>query len=434
MSIFFIKHNCLKVSLLAVCVDNKNTISLFIINRILSDINIMMSLNEWIDLLSSGKATIETQMIVTAGVVIVALLVLLIYENWVRIAIEKFIWRSKNTWDDFVFSDKVMRAVGYFIPFMIVYMALPYCVSSDAFFYEIARRVLLSCLVLITTFVGGRLISGVNEKIQSSDKNNRPTAGIFQMIALVMWCLSAIIVVAILIDKSPWKLLAGLGGAAALMMLVFQDTIKGLVAGVQLAVYDMVHVGDWIVLEKYGINGSVQEVTLNVVKVRNWDNSVGTIPPYVLMTDSFLNYNKMSQEMARRIAVELLVDFNSVRLASPELEKSLKEKGLYVAPGEVIADVEDERLVNLTLFSRYVEKYLASQPFVRTEKYFMVRVRKPAPTGLPVEIYCYVSNSEWKLFEHTQSRVIEHIIAVMPEFGLRIFQSPSGMDIASLKH
>ena len=392
----------------------------------------MIWINEWLERLATGKADIETQAIVTACVVLVALLAMFVYEKWIRVAIEKIVRHSPNTWDNYVFGDRVIRAMGYFIPFLIVYSALPYCVVGGTFFYVAVRRVLLSALVLLVAFVVGRVINGVNEKIQASDSSNRPTAGIFQMLALVVWCLSVIVVISILVNKSPWRLLAGLGGAAALMMLVFQDTIKGLVAGVQLAVYDMVHVGDWIVLPKYNIDGCVQEVTLNIIKVRNWDNSVATIPPYVLMTDSFLNYNKMSQEKARRIMFDLLVDFNSVRLASPTLEESLKAKGLYVAPGEVIADVEDCTKVNLTLFMRYVEKYLSEQPFVRTDKYFMARVRKPTPTGLPIEVYCYVSNSEWRHFEHTQSRVLEHIVAVMPEFGLRIFQSPSGLDISSL--
>lgn len=394
----------------------------------------MLTLEEWVALLESGKAEIGTQALVTTSVVAFALLLLMIYEKWIRVAIEKVVWRSHNTWDDYIFSDKVIRALGNFIPFLIVYYALPYCVEKDTFFYVVARRILASGLVLLVAFVLGRLINGVNDKIQASDKTNRPTAGIFQMIALVVWCLSVIIVISILIDKNPWKLLAGLGGAAALMMLVFQDTIKGLVAGVQLAAYDMIHVGDWIALPKHGIDGSVQEVTLNVIKVRNWDNSVATIPPYVLMTDSFLNYNKMSQEKARRIMVELLIDFNTVRLASDELEESLKAKGLYVAPGEIVVDVEDKKKVNLTLFMRYVEKYLSEQPFVRTDKYYMARVRKPSSTGLPIEIYCYVSNSEWRHFEHTQSRVVEHVVAVVPEFGLRIFQSPTGLDFTSLKH
>lgn len=385
-------------------------------------------------MLSSGKAELSAQLIVTACVVGVALIILFIYEKWVRIAIEKIIWRSSNKWDDYIFNDKVIRSLGYFIPFFIIYSTLPYCLAPDSFLHELCRRILSSGMVLLVAFVICHIINGVNDKIQASDKSNRPTAGIFQMIVLIIWCIAVVIVLATLINKNPWGIFAGLGGAAALMMLIFQDTIKSLVAGVQLAAYDMVHVGDWIVLEKYGINGNVQEVTLNIVKVRNWDNSVATIPPYVLMTDSFINYNKMFEDQARRIAMELLIDFNSVRIASDELQQSLQQKGLYVAPGEIISDVEDERLVNLTLFTRYIEKYLSQLPFVRTDKYFMARVRKPAPTGLPVQIYCFVSNSEWKHFEHTQSRIIEHVVAVIPEFGLRIFQSPTGIDITSLRN
>lgn len=395
---------------------------------------IMLSLGEWMALLESGKAAVETQLLVTCCVIAFALLVTFVYENWLRVLIEKIIWRSRNTWDDYIFNDKLMRVLGYFLPVLIIHELLPYSIEHGTFVYVACRRALAAGVIAIAAACIGIVISGVNDKIQSSDKNNRPTAGIFQMIKIVVWCFAAILIIATLIDKDPRTLLTGLTAFAAVLSLVFKDTIMGLVAGVQLAAYDMIHVGDWIILEKHGINGSVEEVTLNIVKVRNWDNSVATIPPYVLMTDSFMNYNKMSQDKARRIAVELSIDFNSVRLSTSELEQSLKEKGLYVSPGEIAQDVEDEKQVNLTLFSRYVEKYLSVQPFVRTDKYFMVRVRKPAPTGLPVEIYCYVSNVEWKHFEHTQSRVVEHVIAVMPEFGLRIFQSPAGMDFTSLKH
>ena len=394
----------------------------------------MLSLGEWVGLLEAGKATIEGQLIVTSCVVAVAMLVMFVYEKWFRVIIEKIIWRSRNTWDDYIFSDKLMRALGYFLPFVIIYEALPYCMNHDSFVYLICTRIFLSSLIALIAYCLGIIIGGINEKIQASDTSNRPTSGIFQMVKVVVWCVSAIFIIATLIDRDPTKLLTGIAGSAALLSLVFKDTIMGLVAGVQLAAYDMIHVGDWIIMEKNGINGCVEEVTLNIVKIRNWDNSVATIPPYVLMTDSFLNYNKMAQDKARRIAVELQLDFNSVRLSTPELEQSLKEKDLYVAPGEIMSDVDSDKPVNLTLFSRYVEKYLSKQPFVRTDKYFMVRVRKPAPTGLPVEIYCYVTNVEWKHFEHTQSRVIEHVIAIMPEFGLRIFQSPSGQDLTSLKN
>lgn len=394
----------------------------------------MLSLGEWLALLESGKAAVETQLIVTGCVVMFALLVTFVYENWIRVLIEKIIWSSRNTWDDYIFNDKLMRALGYFIPVVIVYELLPYCMVHDTFVYVACRRALSAAVIALVASCIGLVITGVNDKIQASDKTNRPTAGIFQMIKIIVWCFAIILIIATLIDKDPRTLLTGLTAFAAVLSLVFKDTIMGLVAGVQLAAYDMIHVGDWIVLDKHDINGSVEEVTLNIVKVRNWDNSVATIPPYVLMSESFLNYNKMFQDKARRIMVELSIDFNTVRLCTPELEQSLKEKGLYVSPGEVENDVEDEKKVNLTLFSRYVEKYLAGQPFVRKDMYFMARLKKPMPTGLPLEIYCYIDNVAWKHFEHTQARVIEHIVAVMPEFGLRIFQSPTGMDFSALKH
>ncbi len=393
----------------------------------------MITLVEWVDLLESGKAPIEWQVIVTSCVVAIALLVLFIYERCLRVVIEKIIWNSKNTWDDYIFSDRVVRAFGYLLPVFIIYESLPYCMVQDTFVYIVAHRVLFSVLIAFVAVVLGRVITGVNDKIQSSDKNNRPTAGIFQMIKVVLWCVALILIIATLIDRDPSTLLGSMTAFAAVLSLVFKDTIMGLVAGVQLAAYDMIHVGDWIILEKYGINGNVEEVTLNIVKVRNWDNSIATIPPHVLMTDSFQNFNKMFEHKARRIMVELSIDFNTVSLCTAELEQSLKEKGLYVLPGEVELDVEDTKTVNLTLFSRYVEKYLSTLPFVNTDMYYMARVRKPAPTGLPVEIYCYVSNVAWKHFEHTQSRIVEHIIAVLPEFGLRIFQNPAGADLQSLK-
>lgn len=392
----------------------------------------MLSLDEWIALLETGKATVEAQVIVTSCVVAVALIVTFVYENWLRKVIEKIIWRSRNTWDDYVLSDKLMRSLGYFIPLVIIYEALPYSLVKGTFVYVVCYRVLLASLIAMVAHCLGLIISGVNDKIQASDATNRPTSGVFQMIKIIVWCLAAILIIAALADKDPRTLLAGLTAFAAVLSLVFKDTIMGLVAGVQLAAYDMIHVGDWIAVDKYGIDGVVEEVTLNIVKVRNWDNTVGTIPPHLLMSESFKNYSRIFQDKARRISLEFYIDFNSVRLCSSELEESLKEKGLYASKDDVECDVEESRKVNLTLFSRYIEKFLNEQSFVRKDKFFLARVKQPTPTGLPLEIYCYVDNVAWKHFEHTQSRVVEHLIAVMPEFELRIFQSPAGMDFNAI--
>lgn len=393
----------------------------------------MLSLNEWVALLESGKATIEAQVIVVCSVISFALVATFVYENWLRDVIVKLIKRTSNKWDDYVFSGKTIKALGYFIPVVILYEALPFCLNHETFVYIAIERALLASFIALVAYCLSIIISGINEKIQASDSNNRPTAGIFQMIKIIVWCVALILIIAALIDKNPRTLLTGLTAFAAVLSLVFKDTIMGLVAGVQLAAYDMIHVGDWIVMDKHGIDGSVEEVTLNIVKVRNWDNSVGTIPPYVLMSESFINYNKMFQDKARRIILEFFIDFNSVHICTPEMDESLKEKGLYASLDDVEMDIEETCRVNLTLYSRYVEKYLKEQSFVRKDKFFLTRVKQPMATGLPLEIYCYIDNVAWKHFEHTKSRVVEHLIAVMPEFGLRIFQSPSGMDLTSLK-
>lgn len=392
----------------------------------------MLSVGEWIALIESGKATVEAQVIVTCCVIAAALVVTFVYENWLRKVVEKLIWHSNNTWDDYIFSDKLMRALGYFIPILIIYESMPYSMVHDTFVYVVCRRALSASLIALVAYCLGIIISGVNDKIQASDTSNRPTSGIFQMIKIIIWCISAILIISTLIDKDPRTLLTGLTAFAAVLSLVFKDTIMGLVAGVQLAAYDMIHVGDWIAVEKHGIDGVVEEVTLNIVKVRNWDNTIGTIPPYLLMSESFKNYNKIFKDKARRISLEFFIDFNSVRLCTPEMEKMLKEKGLYATVDDVESDVVETRKVNLTLFSRYIEKFLSEQPYLRKDKFFLARVKQPKPTGLPLEVYCYVDNVAWKHFEHTQSRVVEHLIAVMPEFGLRIFQSPAGLDINAL--
>ena len=393
----------------------------------------MLSLTEWVALLENGKASFEAQVIVSCCVVAVALVVTFVYRNWLCKLVKKIVKRSNNKWDDYLMGDKPLKSFGLIIPFFIVYEALPFSLCHDIFIYEALRRIILAVLISLISNSLCIVISGINEKIQSSSTSNRPTAGIFQMVKIIVWFIAFILIVAALMNRNPGTLLTGLTAFAALLSLIFKDIITGHVAGVQLAAYDMVHVGDWISMEQHGIDGNVEEVSINIVKVRNWDNTVATISPYLLMTESFQNYSKIFQDKARRISIEFFLDFNSVRLCTPEMEESLKEKGLYVEKGEVELDVEEIRKVNLTLFSRYVEKFLAEQPYLRKDKFFLVRVKQPVSTGLPFEVYCFVDNVMWKHFEHTKSRVVEHIVAVMPEFGLCIFQSPSGMDLSLIK-
>ena len=239
----------------------------------------MLSLTEWVALLENGKASFEAQVIVSCCVVAVALVVTFVYRNWLCKLVKKIVKRSNNKWDDYLMGDKPLKSFGLIIPFFIVYEALPFSLCHDIFIYEALRRIILAVLISLISNSLCIVISGINEKIQSSSTSNRPTAGIFQMVKIIVWFIAFILIVAALMNRNPGTLLTGLTAFAALLSLIFKDIITGLVAGVQLAAYDMVHVGDWISMEQHGIDGNVEEVSINIVKVRNWDNTVATISP-----------------------------------------------------------------------------------------------------------------------------------------------------------
>lgn len=236
-----------------------------------------------------------------------------------------------------------------------------------------------------------------------------------------------IIIVSTLIDKDPVNILTGLGASAAILMLVFKDTIMGLVAGVQLSANDMLRPGDWITMPKYGADGTVIEVTLTTVKVRNWDNTITTVPPYALVSDSFQNWRGMRESGGRRVKRSINIDMNTVHFCTLEQMKTF-EKQAWMSDFEKTGKEE----VNLYVFRHYLEYYLRHNPRVNTELILMVRQLQPTPQGLPIELYFFSANKDWIPYERLQAEVFDHLLAVLPEFGLRVFQSPSGLDVLSL--
>lgn len=263
-----------------------------------------------------------------------------------------------------------------------------------------------------------------------------------------LWSIGIIIVVAELLGKSPFSLLAGLGASAAILMLVFKDSIMGFVSGVQLSANDMLKVGDWITMPKYGADGIVFEVTLNTVKVRNFDNTITTIPPYLLVSDSFQNWRGMRESGGRRVKRSINIDMTSVRFCTPEmLEKYRKIQLLkdYIEQTEAVVEaynkengidnevlVNGRRQTNLGVFRAYLTAYLKSLPVVNTELNCMVRHLQPTDHGLPVELYFFSTIKDWIPYEGVQADVFDHVLAIIPEFDLRVFQSPSGADLRRL--
>lgn len=327
--------------------------------------------------------------------------------------------RSKTTWDDDLLNEKFLRAFSMLMPALLVAWALPqFFNSSDSAINWV--KILTSCYILWTviliiwTFLGNLLTAF------SHRKRMRPYAikGIFQMVKLIVVGIGVILTVSIIIGRSPASILMALGASAAIFMLVFKDTILGLVASVQLTANNMLRKGDWIVAESHGADGEVTDISLTTVKVRNWDNSITTVPPYSLISESFRNYQPMRLSGGRRVDRSILIDANSVRFCTGEEIARLKERGLIdTADGQNATS-----MINLRLLRDYLERYLAAHEAVRTDMLMMVRQMAPTPTGLPLQLYFFTSVTEWKRFEHIQSEIFDHVYAVVREFGLRIYQ------------
>ena len=343
-------------------------------------------------------------------------------------AVKKITSKTTSKWDDILFNNDVLTNVSRLIPPIVLKVILPYLFSEShtVFFwadkiidiYIVATATRLACSIFNSLYD----ISNENQRMK-----NRTLKGVFQMFKIIALCIGAIIIVSIVIDKNPANILTGLGAMAAVLMLVFKDPIMGLVAGVQLSANDMLRQGDWITLPKHDADGEVVEVTLTTVKVKNWDKTITTIPPYVLVSESFQNWRGMFDSGGRRIKRSLYIDMNTVGFCSKKQVEKFREKGWLKG-----IECTDGQVVNLTVLRNYLDIYLRNNERVNHEMIFMIRQLQPTPQGLPLELYFFSADTAWVAYEHLQADVFEHILAVMPEFGLKVFQAPAGTDISGL--
>ena len=362
-------------------------------------------------------------------------------------AVARLVRHTKATWDDVVFDHKVMVRLSHMVVPVVVYLFIPSVFAdSGEDVVDFIRRIcfvliVLSFLAFLQAFLKA-VYSVYNEK---ESFRNRPLKILLQTFQVVAWFVGGIVILSDLLNKDPVSLLAGLGASAAVLMLVFKDSIVGFVSGMQLSVNEMLKVGDWIKVPKYGADGIVTEVTLITVKVRNWDNTVTTVPPYALVSDSFQNWNAMRESGGRRVKRSINIDMNSVRFCTPEMlerfrridllkdyidqkEKDLQEYNAAHGTDNTV-EANGRRQTNLGVFRAYLVAYLRSLPYTNQGLHCMVRHLQPTDKGLPVELYFFSSVKDWVPYEGIQADVMDHVLAVIPEFGLRVFQSPSGADV-----
>lgn len=335
--------------------------------------------------------------------------------------------RTAFKWDNYLAEGKSLNYVFHLIPPLVFLVVIPLLFPDPAPWKRLLLRgiyiyfIIIACRLVCEFISSIYVISSETEALK-----NKPLKGLYQMFKVLVVCIGAILVIGVLVDKDFTALIAGLGASAAVLMLIFKDTILGVVAGVQLSAYDMLRPGDWIVMDKYGVNGEVEEVNMNTVKVRNWDKTITTIPPYLLVSDSFTNWRGMRESGGRRVARSLRIDMNSVRFCTPaELERFAKAdwaRGMELGP----------ETVNLQLFRACAEHYLRNLGSVNSELTLLVRQLEPTSEGLPLQLYFFTRPKDWPTHEQVASEVMEHMIASLPEFGLRVFQKPSGSDLSGL--
>ena len=385
----------------------------------------------WLQQLGVQPESVGTvhRIVAVAGILLLAYVAHWLCRKVVVTTVKKLTSKTQNKWDDYLFNDRVLNDFCHMVPPIVITALIPFAFPSEpmtqAFVLKICWIYITIVVVrLICTFLTSLYtISSEHEKLKE-----RSMKGFYQMMKLIVICVGTIIIISTLIDKDPVKILTGLGASAAILTLVFKDTIMGLVAGVQLTANDMLRPGDWITMPKYGADGSVLEVTLTTVKVQNWDKTISTIPPYALVNDSFQNWRGMRESGGRRVKRSINIDMHTVRFCTPEeLETFRKEEWMqgFEATGK--------EEVNLYVFRHYLEHYLRTHPKVNQNLTLMIRQLQPTAEGMPIELYFFSDGTEWIPYERLQAEVFDHLLATVHQFGLKVFQSPTGLDLRYLK-
>lgn len=339
-----------------------------------------------------------------------------------------------------------LRKVSAIIPPLIISALLPFAFDYHSNWFIISEKITWVYFFIALLFSVNAILNSVGDVLMSKEQlQNRPMKGFIQIFQVIFSCIAVIVIISILINKSPLNLITGLGAFAAVLMLIFKDTILGFVAGVLLSENDMIHIGDWIEMPQNSVNGVVTDISLNTVKVQNFDNTIVTVPPYSLVSGSFINWRGMTESGGRRIMREYALKLDYIKPCTTDFLEKMKgfdadlaqfitEKQKQAAEGNVANTENPAGLVNGTidtnagLLRAYMTLYLKRHPFISKELLLMVRTLAPTENGLPIQIYCFSANKNWPSYESIQAEIMEHFVSVLPVFELYPFQNPTARD------
>lgn len=385
--------------------------------------------------------------VISLSLILIGVAADLIARKVILVVIERIVHKTKNTWDDVLVEEKVFKNVAHIVPAVIIGILTPIFYKGHPSWVVAVDKVaeVYLTFAIVLTFIA--FFRAFQFYLASRPfLKDKPLDSYMQLVRIIIYFIAGIYIISILMDKSPIGILSALGAASVVLMLVFKDTILGFVGSIQIAANDMVKVGDWIEFPTFGADGTVIEIKLQTVKVQNWDKTITTIPTYSFVSDAFKNWRGMEESGGRRIKRTINIDLNSVKFLNQELFEHLnqieilqsyfntkqKEIEAFNSGKNEKNPANLRKLTNLGTLRAYLEQYLNNHPKITKDMTFLVRQLQSTERGVPIEIYVFSSEQRWAFYEAIQSDIFDHLIAILPEFELRVFQSPSGADFNKL--
>jgi miniconductance mechanosensitive channel len=382
--------------------------------------------------------------IVIGIILIISIIVNIVTKRIIIVSIRTYVKRSENVYDDIFLENRVFNRLAHIAPALLIYYSIHYALDMPVL-VAIIKKLSVMYIIIISMLVSNSFINSLHDiYLQFPISKDKPIKGYVQVLKLFLYLTTAIILVSYITGTKPYTLLAGLGALAAVILLIFKDTILGLVASIQISVNDMVKPGDWIEIPTRNTDGTVMEISLNTVKVQNFDNTISTVPTYALVSESFTNWRGMQESEGRRIKRAVNIDMKSVKflddemiaslqriqILKPYIESSLLEIKRYNEEHSIdsTCPVNGRRLTNLGTFRKYMELYISNLPRINKSLTLMVRQQDPTDKGIPLEIYAFSLDKNLLDYENLQADIFDHLLAVISEFDLRIFQSVKADD------
>jgi len=409
-----------------------------IIGRWLADVGLSPELSE---LAVRGGALVV--------VILLAIIANIVAKRFVLLGVRYLIGRTETKIDDIFLERKVFTKLSHFAPAIVIYLLFPLVLRGYGQLSSFISHAALIYMIIVGLLVIDSFLNALLDIYQTFEASKEiPLKGLMQILKIVIYFFALIFIISIMLGKSPVYLISGLGALTAVLLLIFKDSILGFVAGIQLISNKMIAHGDWVEIPKYGADGDVLEITLSTVKVQNFDMTITTVPTYALISDSFKNWRGMSESNGRRIKRSINIDLSTIKLCSEEMierfskidviKPYIERKKEGVAEYNKANSIDDSvlvngrRLTNVGTFRAYLENYLRTHPMVNKSMTLLVRQLAPTEHGLPIEIYVFSSDKNWINYEAIQADIFDHILAVVPEFDLQVFQNPSGSDFKGL--